>query len=766
MDINQKLDDIIFRYGLDACYPNYRPCQKAQAIVRQIIAGWSPDERIACVVTDKDDKRFFEMSMTEDRNVDFYVCKRKPKLHGYGHYLLDASLHDLLENQYDRVYAISIDGLAWVESWLRAHDVAFISLYQLFEQQGLFLDFPYRDFLYGKFGGCLDGMGDEQHAANITTEMAHVRNRALAAKDNGTKCLELRKLFFLSIVARDFLLAEECINDLHTSDFHEYDAAWQDVQHLLEEIKESLATKAKETVFAFWIDATSYQGLSMLPRLTKIIKQGIHFDDMFSATPYTHPTARAVFCQKKNIDEEGYKIKHITLSNSPMLRMLEEKGYTFKILSEYLGNMFSGRYKTGMVTKAMGPSSYVIWNGIAEALRSEEKRFILMHCVQETHGEGIFPSPKMSDDDLGRLEDIWNARKLASIVYSTRNYFDKEIEYYESMLPKEAMKILFSDHGSLRTLDIRDQTFLGIVGEGIPSRAIDRMCSTLDFKNIFEMALDGDYSMDGIGHDYVELQDVPAYSGRLIADFIQNQSGPDQLYLGYRGVVTKEYFYLRFSVGVEYLEHRSKIVNFQNRVAGNPNNPDGANIFRSHVCDERLLPKFRKLAKVEDPDAFRVIKSKFSKYYLKIYENIWNRIDHISALMNQLVAESPAPIALRMGGLHTAFIIDELTDENKKKIGAILDPSPECLCSKYGYPVISPADFMAQRAGKEIKTVILSSFVHRDMLSAEAKSYRDVDVVEFYDWMAAHGVSTEVDLTGYTPAKEDFDVNFPFDEVE
>ena len=73
MDINQKLDDIIFRYGLDACYPNYRPCQKAQAIVRQIIAGWSPDERIACVVTDKDDKRFFEMSMTEDRNVDFYV---------------------------------------------------------------------------------------------------------------------------------------------------------------------------------------------------------------------------------------------------------------------------------------------------------------------------------------------------------------------------------------------------------------------------------------------------------------------------------------------------------------------------------------------------------------------------------------------------------------------------------------------------------------------------------------------------------------------
>lgn len=178
------------------------------------------------------------------------------------------------------------------------------------------------------------------------------------------------------------------------------------------------------------------------------------------------------------------------------------------------------------------------------------------------------------------------------------------------------------------------------------------------------------------------------------------------------------------------------------------------------------MPKFRKLAKVEDPDAFRVIKSKFSKYYLKIYENIRNRIDHISALMNQLVAESPAPIALRMGGLHTAFIIDELTDENKKKIGAILDPSPDCLCSKYGYPVISPADFMAQRAGKEIKTVILSSFVHRDMLSAEAKSYRDVDVVEFYDWMAAHGVSTEVDLTGYTPAKEDFDVNFPFDEVE
>lgn len=765
MDINQKLDDIIFRYGLDACYPNYRPCQKAQAIVRQLIASWSPDERIACVVTDKDDQHFFEMSMTEDKNVDFYVCKRKIGNKAYlTRYLLDESLGGLLGKFYDKVYAISIDGLIWVEAWLRAHDVAFISLYQLFEQQGVFLDAPYRDFLYDKFGNCLGGMGGE-HAAAVTMETVNVRNRTLATGDAAIKIIELRKLFFLAIISRDFLLAEESLHCLQAAGFREYDAAWQDIEHLLDEIKEALEAKAKETVFAFWIDCTSYYALPTFPHLEKILEQGVHFENLFSATPFTHPTSKAIFCQKKNIDDEGYKIKHIDHANSPLLRMLEEKGYTFKIISEYLSDMFSGRYKTGIATKAIGPSSMLIWESMAEALRSEGKRFILIHCVQETHGSAFNAYPKIPDKKL-YFDTRLQLPDYAYLILSGYAYLDQQIGYYESLLPKSAMKIFFSDHGNLPNLKDRTHIFMGIVGTGIPSRTIHRMYSTLDFKDIFAMALEKDYAMDKIDHEYVEFQDFPVYNGKEVANTIRNQNGVNQLYLGYRGAITKDYFYARLGTDIEYLEHRNDSAELPPYRVNNPNDPHVISMFHSHICDESLLPTFRKWAKTENYNPLQITKTKFSQYYLKIYENLRNRVNRVSALMNQLVAESPAPIALRMGGLHTAFIIDELTEENKKKIGAILDPSPDCLCSKYGYPVISPADFMAQRAGKEIKTVILSSFVHRDMLSAEAKSYRDVDVVEFYDWMAAHGVSTDVDLTGYTPAKEDFDVNFPFDEVE
>lgn len=755
MDINQKLDDIIFRYGLDACYPNYRPCQKAQAIVRQIIAGWSPDERIACVVTDKDDQHFFEMSMTEDKNVDFYVCKRKIGNKAYlTRYLLDESLGGLLGKFYDKVYAISIDGLIWVESWLRAHDVAFISLYQEFERQGIFLDAPYRDFLYDKFGNCLGGLGGE-HAAAVTMETVNVRNRALAADDDAIKALELRKLFFLALVSRDFLLAKESLRDLQATGFHGYDDAWQDIGRLLSEIRDALEAKAKETVFAFWVDCTSYHGLSNLPHLKKLIEQGVHFDDLFSATPFTHPTAISIFSQKKNIDDEGYKIKHFDLSNSPMLRMLEEKGYSFKIISEYLGDMFSGRYKTGVATKTMGPSSMLIWGGIAEALRSEEKRFILMHCVQETHGSAFTVHPKLSDKELG-----------FDTAVSSYAYLDNEIEYYESLLPKSAMKIFFSDHGHLPFLNEREHIFMGIISADIPSRVIHRMYSTLDFKDIFEMALEKNYAMDRFDHEYVEFQDFPVYSGKAVANAIRNREGVHQLYLGYRGVVTKEYFYVRLGVDIEYLERRSVASKLPDAININANDKNTINMFHSHICDESLLPTFRKWAKTENYDPLRVTKSKFSKYYLKIYENLRNRVNKVAELMNEMIAESAAPVALRMGGLHTAFIIDELTEENKNRIGAILDPSPDCLCSKYGYPVISPADFIAKKAGTEIQTVILSSFAHRGLLVTEAKTYHDVSVIDFYDWMEAHGISAEADLTGYNPAKEDFDVNFPFDEVE
>lgn len=765
MDINQKLDDIIFRYGLDACYPNYRPCQKAQAIVRQIIAGWSPDERIACVVTDKDDQHFFEMSMTEDKNVDFYVCKRKIGNKAYlTRYLLDESLGGLLGKFYDKVYAISIDGLIWVESWLRAHDVAFISLYQEFERQGIFLDAPYRDFLYDKFGNCLGGLGGE-HAAAVTMETVNVRNRALAADDDAIKALELRKLFFLALVSRDFLLAKESLRDLQATGFHGYDDAWQDIGRLLSEIRDALEAKAKETVFAFWVDCTSYYALPVFPRLTKILEQGVHFENLFSATPFTHPTSKAIFCQKKNIDDEGYKIKHIDHANSPMLRMLEEKGYTFKVISEYLGDMFSGRYKTGIATKAMSPSSMLIWESMAEALRSEGKRFILMHCVQETHGSAFRANPKIPDKKL----DFGAKLALLDYAYfmlSGYAYLDQQIGYYESLLPKSAMKIFFSDHGDLPNLKDRTHIFMGIVGEGIPSLAIQRMYSTLDFKDIFAMALEKDYAMDKIDHEYIEFQDFPVYSGKEVANTIRNNQGINQLFLGYRGVVTKEYFYARLGTDIEYLEHRNDSAELPPYRVNNPNDPHVISMFHSHICDESLLPTFRKWAKTENYNPLQITKTKFSQYYLKIYENLRNRVNRVSALMNQLVAESPAPIALRMGGLHTAFIIDELTEENKNRIGAILDPSPDCLCSKYGYPVISPADFIAKKAGTEIQTVILSSFAHRGLLVTEAKTYHDVSVIDFYDWMEAHGISAEADLTGYTPAKEDFDVNFPFDEVE
>ena len=129
-------------------------------------------------------------------------------------------------------------------------------------------------------------------------------------------------------------------------------------------------------------------------------------------------------------------------------------------------------------------------------------------------------------------------------------------------------------------------------------------------------------------------------------------------------------------------------------------------------------------------------------------------------LLNQLVEKYPDnSVAIRPGGEHSMEVFFWLSEENKKKIYCFIDNSAECNCSKLdNVKIISLNEAFAH---KEIKAVILSSYVNLPVLKKEAESYpENIHVLDIYDYFAKNGCKMEHDFFDACMDKEGYEVGF------
>ena len=121
-------------------------------------------------------------------------------------------------------------------------------------------------------------------------------------------------------------------------------------------------------------------------------------------------------------------------------------------------------------------------------------------------------------------------------------------------------------------------------------------------------------------------------------------------------------------------------------------------------------------------------------------------------------------IALRMGGNHSAELYNRLQDEYKEKIGFIIDSNKECICKKYGMPVLT----LEEAANTKIKAIVLSSYNHLDMLRKETITYpNEIEIIDIYKELEEKGIYCKD--TFYVDAQmkdEDYEVGFPFEDLE
>jgi hypothetical protein len=115
-----------------------------------------------------------------------------------------------------------------------------------------------------------------------------------------------------------------------------------------------------------------------------------------------------------------------------------------------------------------------------------------------------------------------------------------------------------------------------------------------------------------------------------------------------------------------------------------------------------------------------------------------------------------------MGGEHSYQLYSVLSEENRRKIGGIIDKDNNCKCKELGYQIYKyPGDIP-----KGITAILLSSYWHMEELREEAKeSYGAYKIIDIYRYLGEHGYHFEREFYHRFALDSDWDVGFPLDET-
>lgn len=549
------------------------------------------------------------------------------------------------------------------------------------------------------------------------------------------KNIILEKLFFISLLMKNFVRAEEWYLQLCTENI-KWKSVWEEIATLLNRIKVQLEKKSNKHIIIYWLDHLPYEYAKDLPYLKSRRNHSAYFENAYTVTPFTHPTAKTMFCGINQMDNLGYKVKQITKQNSDILRVLEQRGYKLFVISKYFENYFEGAQEACGLRKREACSS-IFWNLWQGVLDADEPTVFIAHALVETHS----PTINTFSDNL-KIET-----KEERLIQGARE-FDIQLEFYDNTLGKSPYRFYLSDHG-MWLFGKRYHTFLQVYHHDWEEQKIDKLFSLLDFSSLFQGVLEKQkIDVSSWDRDYAPLCDVAYYNKKMIGEILKKKDIYFPFYLAYKGVVTNKYIYIRFDGGYEWLVEKDNIL-FE------------PFIFEDTVRtkeQEEQLKELRRIVGVAPKDYINDEKFMYSKYLSRAFDNVRCTVNEMKKLLNDAFLEyGEASIAIRSGGYHSLYLYHSLNMESRKKIGAIIDANENCMCAKLGLPVYSPSDILPQN----ISNILLSSYLHLDDLKKEATSnFSNYEIIDIYDCFQQHGIQIENDF--FFGKASDYEVEFPF----
>ncbi|EOS69959.1 hypothetical protein C818_02122 [Lachnospiraceae bacterium MD308] len=559
----------------------------------------------------------------------------------------------------------------------------------------------------------------------------------------------LERLFFLAIYKRNFILAEEVFQQLQQDLEDEWECrkAWEEICTLIKFVKGELRKRKIQDTIGIWLDAVSYKNIKEISYLEELMQADhtVSFSNAYTMTPYTNPTFALMLTGKKRIDDQSYLIERIDDSNSEILELLKNRGYSCKFLGAYwkqIDDLFRGDVNHYVYA----PCSEMLWDMICHLLDSQIPTFTMVHIFSEPH----FPYFSMNQRTIFDCKK--DMRRLRG-----RQEIDRQLKYYMEFLGTNTTRLFFSDHGDDGFSKDVFHTVLAIHGQSLKKENIEEIFSYEKFSNLLkQIVFDKRINKSVLISDYAEIQEIPLYNkDKIKRSIVEKKQLGSQNIWGYRGIIDSNYIYLYHGESNDMVRE-SLIENGTEDYFGSMFVPG-----YYHICNEKLVSHYREIVRKKPMAYMEDEKFKYSRYIRKAADNAMPKQIHKRNLLKKLFLSLPDHgIAFRGGGLDTGRI---LTFYKKELQGVeyIVDQNKNCQCSKLNLPIISVEEIEKQ----PIHTVLLSSKKFIKEFRKESMNYpADIQVIDVYQYLEDNGIIEKYPFYYFQPDDEDYDVGFPFDE--
>ena len=724
MNITEELNQIIIKYQLDRYYPRFRMKIQAQKIIEEIIRATEEEVQIILVGSAKEAVDCTRALIGKYRQTECFIIADM---------IYEQSIWDKLQ-QADKVFFVSFHNAVSTIELLENRHIVFENLYDIFLRYGLvFEDEYYRIVPNNYYDYKLPDVHERTMCDRGILQLNYFTIKRKFEKTTNAvlKKILLEKMLFLTLYLKNFVEAEKCVKEIqHYEPNESVNSAWDEIIDLLERIKEKLLLRKQKDVVWFWMDAVSFDDSKEMTYLRKMKERSLSFSNAFTNMPYTNPTLRAVFCQKRCVSDQSYKIEKIDSDSSEMLSYLKGNGYHIKIISQYYYQTFDEERGQEFYESA----SISFWNILQYMLSDDEKLFILVHALEETH------APWLSV----KATSLENRDEMA---HCGRQDLDEQMEFYGSFFNKDVMQIFMSDHGWQSGDFIKSHHIhLDIYHPDIKPQKIDDMFSILDFYPLIRQLMEEKkIDPEVFRREYVPIENLDRYNAVDVTNMFINKTIDLIRSFGYMGVISKNEIYVRFSIGNEYQHNRED------------NNWRPLLVVESEIENDNNLEVLRQEADIYPLEILKEEKFTYSRYLHELYGIYRIRREELIQSLNTYLLKilsnyDDGSVAIRTGGMHSYYLYAVLAENVQKKIGAFIDYNSQCLCAAYNKKIIHKEAFVEEG----IKVVILSSYIYRDKLKEEASRYpAHINVIDIYDVFEQIGYSFRNEFYGTMGLQEE-----------
>ena len=719
LDINKRLEKLIIEYDVDSSNLYFKPYIRACEIANEVFDNQCPD--IVVLADNMDDLKGFFSTVRCHARADFYVY---------------SSNMDCQFIQDKKVIYVSYRRKDEVKAFCRDKGIWTVSLYDEFERRNLVMWDRYYDLFHDVYRNYTTGITTESYTMCDLQYIYYLhRLEYQMARDDEAARLCLEKMIFDCAYVRDFLKTSELIEEYgrryEGKKAKRYRDFLKEVRLLLKEIKAMLEER-EQNVIMFWIDQIQYAERTQLPFLQRIEEKCLSFQNMYSVAPHTSGAAKSMFLGKTIIGEGGILIDEITSENSIVIQTLKQRDYRLQMYGYFFEKLFSEEFFLDHFYSLYEPVSRQVWDVLVDMADGEKgKCFALIHELTHSH------RPYLSFDIDGNYYFCRNEyfseystvefKKLDQQRRVSREYADRQIEFWSEWIPDHFFKIYMSDHsdGNISRPDQQHHVFFMVQQEKVKPRMETGLYSYVDFGEIITNLLDnsGD-TIERFKREHVPIENAYHYNKRDIEDILKYKKFNPFAFVGYQGIVTERDAFLRYDNGINVYA---------------PINNGGEMITSARIkWLKSLIPACGVDYGTEEKFKAAKVLIRASKRYKKRMEINQSQKKRILNDYFDKITDLNT-FAVRGGGLHTVYLLLALDEKNRRKVTTVIDYNPDCMVGSLGLRIITPASLK----NSEIKTVLLSSFSLRTQWKEEMRSLPGIEVIDLYDLLRGQGISVE-----------------------